>query len=294
MTHIDLEIIILNYNNAEDTINLVGQLDLQETISFHITVVDNCSPDGSFQKLLHLSDLDHVTVVKSNFNGGYAYGNNFGMKLEKNHTAKYVAILNNDISVEDKTLFFKLIEEYKSLERPGFIAPAEKDSDGHIKSHTARKKPSFLTEALNSFLLYAYFFSSQNPYNLDSGKSTMEVDILSGAFLLSDYDYFKEIDYFDEGTFLFLEERILCEKVIRSNKKNYLVRRLGYCHFVSASINKHYSNIAQAELYNDGLLYYFKKYTRYGRFKYLILLPLVRFRIIQLKLLNLARKIVNA
>lgn len=293
MNNIDLEIIILNYNNANDTINLTKQLIKQKNVSFHIVVVDNCSPDGSYENLLLLNDYDCVTVIKSDYNGGYAYGNNFGMKLKKNYIAKYIAILNNDLLISNNNLFNELIKEYNSLKSPAFIAPAQIEKNGLINLHCGRKKPSFLKEILNSFLLYVYFFSKQNAYELNNSKETMEVEILSGAFLFAELEYFKEIDYFDEGTFLFLEERILNEKVLKTNKKNYLIRKLGYEHLTSVSINNKYSNIGQAELYNNGLLYYTKKYTKYGKLKYLILLPLTRLKIFQLKLLNVIRKFKN-
>ena len=290
MPKIDLEIIVLNYNNANDTINLVNQILCQELISFHITVIDNCSTDNTFNRLLDLSSSHFVDVIRTDFNGGYAYGNNFGLKAAKKNGAKYAAILNNDISIENTKLFNSLIQEYETLDNPGFIAPLQKDELGNIIFNTARTVPSFLVELANNFLLYSYFFSNPDYYNLDKGTSTLEVEILTGAFLFTSYDYFEQIEFFDEGTFLFLEERILREKVLKTNKINYLIRQLDYVHFTSKSINKIYNNIGQAELYNKGLIYYTYNYARYGRLKCLILKPFLKFKVFQMKCLNLFNK----
>ena len=66
--------------------------------------------------------------------------------------------------------------------------------------------------------------AKKNSYNLQNATKELPVEILSGSFLFTKYKFFYNIGFFDEGTFLFCEERILYEKTLRANKKNYLIR----------------------------------------------------------------------
>ncbi|MBR2290136.1 MAG: glycosyltransferase, partial [Clostridia bacterium] len=73
-------VIVLNYNSKEDTIRYVGQIKNYSCIDV-ILVVDNKSTNpGEFQELKQLKD-DKVYVIQSDKNGGYSYGNNFGLKF---------------------------------------------------------------------------------------------------------------------------------------------------------------------------------------------------------------------
>ena len=210
-----LHIILLNYNNPLPTIDLVESITQQKNIDLSIIVVDNCSPDNSYSLLCDaLNTSDQIDVIKANRNGGYASGNNFGLNYIKNiGDNDYVAILNNDLIIDDELLFSKLIEEYNKLIDVAFVAPAQKDQYGHIYSNSAWKKPSFFQDLMMSFWIYRKFVVS-NTYDLSKSENIIPVEILPGSFILSSYRYFKSIDFFDEGTFLFLEERILFDKTI--------------------------------------------------------------------------------
>ena len=61
--------IILNYNDAPTTINLVERISFFSLLDF-VVVVDNCSTDDSWT-LLQSCASDKVRVVKSPRNGGY-------------------------------------------------------------------------------------------------------------------------------------------------------------------------------------------------------------------------------
>ena len=103
----DIVLLILNYNNAKDTIELCNSLINQKDIKFKILVVDNCSPDNSHETIKDkLKENSLVEIIKSTTNGGYAKGNNVGLRyIEKNLGTKYVAILNNDFTKESYRCF---------------------------------------------------------------------------------------------------------------------------------------------------------------------------------------------
>ena len=290
-----LGIVILNYNNFTDTINLVKSLCLQTALeSTHIVVVDNKSTDNSFQKLKGLKKLNtKIDIIQSKSNLGYANGNNIGLRFLEKLNIDYVAILNNDIIIKDKLLFAKLISEFENIRNIGFIAPVEIDSGGIVNQYCARKKPSFVQEILNTFLLYVYLFPKISSYKINVKQSKVQVDILSGAFLFTSYKVFKNIGFFDPGTFLFLEERIISEKVSKLGLKQYVLPKLNYEHKTSESIDKKFSNIEQQKIYNDSLIYYIKNYSNNGAIKSMIIRMFLNSKILQFRIYNFVKKIIS-
>src|SRR5438067_13799131 len=90
--------IILNYSTAQETADCVRGLQKQIFSNLHCVVVDNCSPDGSLEKLRTAFRSDkQVTVISSESNSGYAAGNNIGVKWVLAHCKpKYLFIVNPD------------------------------------------------------------------------------------------------------------------------------------------------------------------------------------------------------
>ena len=75
-------VVILNYNSYQDTINLVQELQCQSlSENLRIIVVDNDSPNNSYEFLKELEDrFSNTVVLQTGENLGYAKGNNFGLE----------------------------------------------------------------------------------------------------------------------------------------------------------------------------------------------------------------------
>lgn len=70
----NISIIVLNYNSTEDTISCVNKIN-SFAGGYHIIVVDNCSPDNSFDIIKKHFKGDHnVDVIKTGSNDGYSSG----------------------------------------------------------------------------------------------------------------------------------------------------------------------------------------------------------------------------
>ena len=91
-------IIILNYNSKKDTIKYVSEIKDYKVLDTIIVVDNNSSNQNEFEDLKKLEN-DKVYVIKSDKNGGYSYGNNFGLRfLESlNQNYDYVVISNPDV-----------------------------------------------------------------------------------------------------------------------------------------------------------------------------------------------------
>lgn len=90
-------VIVLNYNNYEDTVECVRSVEALRYPRCSVVIVDNASPDGS--GLMLLNTFKEHTVIISERNGGYAAGNNIGIRYALERNADYILILNNDATV---------------------------------------------------------------------------------------------------------------------------------------------------------------------------------------------------
>lgn len=94
-----ITIILLNYNNYSDTYKCVDSLKQVNYPNYEILIVDNRSTNDSITKLKEI-ESPTVHIVDSGKNGGFAYGNNVGIKLALENGADYILLLNNDTLVE--------------------------------------------------------------------------------------------------------------------------------------------------------------------------------------------------
>lgn len=108
MSEILVSIITVNYRQAEVTNALISSLSAVRTPAFELIVVDNDSGDGEAEKVN--TDPSFVRLVKSDYNRGFAGGNNLGYQAAR---GKYILFLNNDTEVPPDFMqgMVKLLEE---------------------------------------------------------------------------------------------------------------------------------------------------------------------------------------
>ena len=114
-------IIILNYNDYENTSKMLNQIKDYSCLS-KIIVVDNCSTDNSMEKLKEYENKK-IILLQAEKNLGYAAGNNLGLKyLEKNTSCEIAIISNPDVLIEEGVLK-ELIHDIKTHENISFLGP---------------------------------------------------------------------------------------------------------------------------------------------------------------------------
>ena len=89
-------IILVNYNSWKDTLECIASLSLIKIRRFSVIVVDNCSIDDSYMKLKEeLIKYPFVVLLKSEFNGGFAKGNNIAISYaRKNIKPQYLSLIH--------------------------------------------------------------------------------------------------------------------------------------------------------------------------------------------------------
>lgn len=105
-------IIILNWNNAKDTLECLQSLEKIQYPHFEVILIDNGSSDHSLEKIRH--QYPDLLIIPHRENLGFAEGNNHGLKAAKERKAEMILLLNNDTVVAPNVLlaFSKAAQEH--------------------------------------------------------------------------------------------------------------------------------------------------------------------------------------
>lgn len=313
-------VIILNYNNYKDTINCIESVERYNTSSIKYIVVDNGSTaPGCVDALQHyfvgrfednylvtndsrfVSTLPYVTLFINEKNEGYARGNNIGLKMAYNDsTIDNVMVLNNDILfVED--IIPELERTLNTIPDAAIVSPLlYKKNMVDIDYTCARRKSTLYEEVLYNMFhwivpKYVEKKLSRRYILLNSSDDNLfSIDLPSGSCMLSTKELFQRIDSFDPNTFLYWEEQILCDKIERINKKNYIRKDLKCIHLGGASTSMSVKSMFTIKCGNDSSIYYWKNYAHASRMEMLFLRISMYFNnmltILRLYLLRLIRR----
>ena len=100
-----IAIILLNWNNTDETLACLDSLEKGTVTDYHIFLVDNGSRQEERQKLLSaIQKRPQITPVLLSENTGFAAGNNTALKLAVLEPFDYFLLLNNDTVVAENFL----------------------------------------------------------------------------------------------------------------------------------------------------------------------------------------------
>lgn len=249
--------IILNYKTYQDTIRLADDLLRQGLGDRGVLIVDNASPGDSYDILVRkYKDVPQVEVISSGTNGGYAKGNNFGLRYARKYNPQYVCVVNNDVYFEMSTIEI-LEDKYVSVANVAFLVPVQHLLNNLPASFLSlRQVPSFwedikMTTGLGKLAKHIYKPDTE-------GGDLQEVEIVPGAFMFIDYSKFEQMGFFYEGTFLFCEERFVAKKVKDLGLHSYILLDEHYVHAHSVTISREGSSEWQQKLLLNGRILYAK------------------------------------
>ena len=306
-------LIILNYNNYEDTLNCLDSIDKYNTAPVKYIIVDNGSsrPNtvealnvglrnryGDDYQLLKACDaqpgnLSRVTLLDSGSNDGYACGNNKGLTLAyQDDSIGYVMILNNDVLfVED--IIPPLIDKMNELKDCAIISPVlyKKDLKG-IDYNCARKEVT-IKDFLRMNFLHYWYKARHKEINenrlliknrgVEIGKDVVTIELPSGSCMLTEKEFFREIGSFDPNTFLYYEEDILWQKIKKTGKRNYIDTRCKCIHLGAQSTSSE-PNMFLHKIGINSKKYYIKQYLKPSPMMYALYLLSERFYTLSFRL----------
>lgn len=192
-------IVVLSFNNYLDTCECVESLNNIDYPNYKIFIVDNCSTDGSPQRLKDRFP-DHCFICNDR-NSGFAGGNNIGIKLALGIEADFVWIINNDTVVKRD-----------ALEK--MVARANLDpSIGIVASKIFYYcKPDMIHFAGGKIQKWKGSSRHIGMGEIDDGRfnAAKEMDFATGASMLARADMIKEVGLMREDYFLYFEDTDWC------------------------------------------------------------------------------------
>ncbi|HSD39605.1 MAG TPA: glycosyltransferase family 2 protein [Rhodocyclaceae bacterium] len=189
-----VHVIVLNWNNCDDTIACVQSLQEQDYGNFSIVVVDNGSADDSYARL---SQLPGVRLLRNASNLGYAGGNNAAMRAALEAGADYVWVFNNDATAAPDCLS-KLVAAAEANPDTGLLSPViyHKDAPEKIQHCATRfdQRTCLFEEAPD--IATAQAWQESNPLNM----------ALWGTALLFRRKTIETVGFFDNDFFAYFED----------------------------------------------------------------------------------------
>lgn len=269
-------IVILNYNDSNTVKEYYGLIQNYHSLD-HIMIVDNQSPDGSFNELRALAK-GNVDVIQSDENKGYSYGNNFGAyHLINKYNVDVLFISNPDVEYPESLLqrIIDDMERYHAQAATGYMVQPHP-----YEAKMNRKINSYWREVLECTFFLKRIFPFKGNY-VCPGQGILEVEWLPGSFFAIDAEVYKELGGLDDRVFLYYEEQILGKKFLNHGYKMIVDTDVEYHHNLSVSINKSMKMVTQLKQLYKSKYYFYTQYEHIGIVKRLLMKVAIHYGILK-------------
>jgi len=221
----DTTVIILNYNTAEKTINMVNSAINNNIDGESIVVVDNNSTNVEDKKLLETFCNKRIELINLPHNLGYGRAFN---EVVKNINSRYLCFCNSDMIFINNPFpgLEKFYEESKNI---GCLGIQQLFPDfSYQRSHG-----DFLS--LKEILSKIFFLNKLVSKKVFRTKNVQYVD---GAFMFISSKRFFEIGGFNKQFFFYFEDMDLCKRLIDLGYNNFIYPKYKIIHERGFSTNK--------------------------------------------------------
>ena len=237
-----IRVVVLNYKTPELTIRCLASI-ADEVVArgdTEVVVTDNASGDGSPEKIGR-AIVEHgwgswASVMALPHNGGFAYGNNEGVRavLGQPGAPEYYHLLNPDTEARGLAVgpLVDFLERHPAV---GIVGSRLEDPDG-TPQRTAYRFHSVLSELDNglrlglvSRLIEPHVVAPPVPV------SACETDWVCGASLMVRRRVFEEVGLMDEAYFLYFEETDFCYRAKQKGWSCWYVPESRVMHLMGAS-----------------------------------------------------------
>ena len=250
-------VILLNYLSWQETLEEAKQVKaLFDLKPEQIILVDNASPNGS-ARLLREHAPEPYVLLTSPENRGYAAGNNLGLRCARDRGFRYAWILNNDIRIEDPALLDGMLRILKENPAVAVVSPDILSPDGHLYNRDA-KRPT-----LRDFTLGLKAWQRIGREVKDLGGYGY-VYRPQGCCMLLDLEKTAAVGDLDEATFLYCEEMILAERLLKKDMRCACFLSGKVVHDHSRTVKSALGKWKQLKTQNRSFRYYLKAYRGFG------------------------------
>ncbi|GHB57419.1 hypothetical protein GCM10008107_02900 [Psychrosphaera saromensis] len=201
-------VVVLNWNNYSDSqLCVEGLISSRNESEYNLEIflIDNNSTDGSSIKLFEEYG-DKVNFFNTGYNGGYTYGNNFGIKEALSNGCDYVFILNNDLEF---IKFNQMLDTaINVLEFDPNIGVLGFDIHNYDTGMLLPSETN-IDKVLNKLLKI-----DTSPIYFDGATTYSNKRSVCGCALLFRSTCLDNIGLFDESFFMYAEEQDICLRAI--------------------------------------------------------------------------------
>jgi hypothetical protein len=203
----------------------------------HVVVVDNAS--GDMPQIRHAVEqrgwTDWVTLVIAPRNGGFAYGNNLGIKTAfESSRPSHVFLLNPDTEVRPNAIGV-LVEFLEAHPEAGIAGSSFETEDGQDWPFAFRF-PSVMSEIEHGMQLGIISRLLSRWTVAKSMSTTAEpTDWISGASMMIRREVFAAVGCLDENFFLYFEETEFCYRARRAGFTTWYVPQSRVMHMIGKS-----------------------------------------------------------
>jgi len=220
-----VSIILLNYKGTKDTLSCIESLEKIEYDNFEIIIVENNSPDDSYEILSEAIGNKH-TLIKSPSNGGFAKGNNIGINYALEKGTDFVLLLNNDTLVE-KDFLREMVNCYQRNKAVGMVGCK-------ILYESRRDLIWYGGGELNLKRFYG-LHHGEGQKNSEEFNIEKEVTFNTGCVMLVPREVIQKVGTLPEEYFMYYEDVDYSLSVQEAGYKIYYCPKAVVYHKVSAS-----------------------------------------------------------
>ncbi len=189
----EISVIILNWNAAEDTIACVQKLLGWTAVSPQIWIVDNASADDSVAQIR--ANCPQVNLLASEANLGFAGGSNLGMRRALQTEPLPILLLNNDAQIGEEDVL-QMATTLKADETIGAVVPMLCDETTGKMISAGGKNP------------VKHMQTRMRDYNFN--ERLLFVECVSGTAVLLAPHFLQQVGLLDERFFFSTEVADLC------------------------------------------------------------------------------------
>ncbi len=223
----EVSIVIVNYNTFELTSKCIESIYLNTTdVNYEIILVDNCSSECDPNKFIR--KYPAITLVINDENGGFAKGNNIGIKQA---SGKFILLLNSDTKLINNAISICL-NKISNDQEIGVIT-CQLINPGNKIQKNCRRFRTISWELLEIFPIFWVFPKNKREelmlHHYFDHQREIECDWVSGAFLMFPRRLLKKFpnDKLHEDFFMYCEDILWCWFIKKKLNKRIIFTPIG-------------------------------------------------------------------
>lgn len=272
----ELSIVIVNTDTPKITNDAVtSALRTIKNVDFEVIIVDNSSEACNVFSSLS----ERVRVVGNIKNKGFGNACNIGVQYA---SGECILFLNSDTILFEDTVDVAF-SYFKTKCGVGALGVRQLLENGRLDAGCKRGFPTPMS-ALYYFLGLSKIFPNSKRFGayqqtFVDEEDVVEVDCISGAFMLIKKSVFEQVGGFDEDFFLYGEDVDLCFRLKKAGFSNVYFGKVSFLHYKNKS-GKNSIKVLES-FYNSMKIFYDKHYKS----KYSLIVEFIVKLGINLKLL---------